>query len=298
MSQKTFIGIFVSTVLLAILANASTFLVRGIEQVVVVRMGRIVRVINEDTGIYVKWPILDQIIRLDKRVMSLNFEAIQVPTSSDEFIAVSTIAQWRIADPSMFIRAAQTEEAGAALLGQILIASVRSQAAQLTVDKVVGRALIMANCSERVDCESTGSLAGTEAAMRASQYGIDLRDFRILNISQTPNVRAQVESRMIAERLNAAELVYAEGVTTSARIAADADLQVQKIISQAQQHRDDFLAVADRQILERMTVAYNDSQEFYGFFQTMNAYEQSLGKNATLMLPTNSEFFQYLKSGK
>ncbi|MGV2069102.1 SPFH domain-containing protein [Agrobacterium sp. 22-226-1] len=147
MSQNRFIAIFVSVVLLSIFMNSSTFLVRGVEQVVVVRMGNIVQVIDDDTGLYLKWPVLDEVFRLDKRVMSLIADAIQVPTSGNEFITVSTVAQWRIIDPSMFIKTARTEAAGAALLSQILASSVRSQAAQLTVDKVAGGGLMITNCS-------------------------------------------------------------------------------------------------------------------------------------------------------
>lgn len=296
MSQTRFISIFVSLVLVSILVNTSTFLVRGIEQVVIVRLGSIAKVIDNETGLYLKWPVLDEVVRLDKRVMSLTSDAIRVPTSGNEFITVATVAQWRIADPIMFIRTAKTEAAGASLLGQILDAAVRSQAAQLSVDKIISGALVMTNCSSHKNgCATDPQSVATEIALRVHQYGIELKDFRVLGVWQTQNVREQVENRMNAERLNAAERIYADGETTSAQISAEAELKAQKILSDAQQYHDDFLAAVDREILNRFTVAYGEDQDLYAFFETMNAYKRSFGPNATLMVPANSEFFRFLQ---
>ncbi len=37
------------------------------------------------------------------------------------------------------------------------------------------------------------------------------------------------------------------------------------------------------------------SLEFYAFYQTLDAYKQTLQKNASLLLTTGSDFYRYLK---
>src|SRR5215467_13711638 len=42
--------------------------------------------------------------------------------------------------------------------------------------------------------------------------------------------------------------------------------------------------------------AYGQDPEFYAFYQTLDAYKQTLQKNASLLLTTSSDFYRYLKS--
>jgi len=41
--------------------------------------------------------------------------------------------------------------------------------------------------------------------------------------------------------------------------------------------------------------AYGQDPEFYAFYQTLDAYKQTLQKNASLLLTTGSDFYRYLK---
>jgi len=44
--------------------------------------------------------------------------------------------------------------------------------------------------------------------------------------------------------------------------------------------------------------AYGQDQEFYSFYRSLEAYEKALqGKNSTMVMTPDSEFFDYLKSG-
>ena len=298
-SQKRFIAVFISITLIAIVLNASTFLVHGVEQVVVVRMGKIVRTINNNTGLYAKWPFIDAVIRLDRRTMSMNSSSIQVPTSGNEFITVTTATKWRISDPETFVRIAKSEAAGKTLLDQMLTASLRSHAATLTVEQIVGGNLSMINCEgDDSLCKNKEQSIGYEVAAKVREYGIKLEDFRVLRVSHSPNVNQEVENRMIAERINASESVTEEGEIESAKILAEADLQVQQIISSANKFRDNYLASTNQEIIERTNEIYRLDPEFYEFFVTIKAYQDSIGQNTTLMISTDSNFLKFLETSK
>ena len=40
--------------------------------------------------------------------------------------------------------------------------------------------------------------------------------------------------------------------------------------------------------------AFEKDPEFFAFVRTLEAYEKSLGRDTTVILPSDSEFFQYL----
>lgn len=297
MSQKTFFSFFFILVGGLALLNASSFIVRGVEQVVVVRMGEIVQTVNDKTGLYFKLPILDSVIRLDKRTISMTSQPIQVPTSGKDFITITTSAKWRIDDPTRFIKVAKNEGAGERLLNQMLASSVRSLAATMTVQQIVGGELSMIQCTGKHGCQKQ-SPSSKNLVARAKEYGIALEDFRVLDVSHTPNVLKEVENRMIAARLNASESVIESSKIMSADIAAKASLEEQKILSQAQTFYDNYLVKTDKQLLEKSRKVYQENPEFYAFFNTVNAYTDAIGKNTTLMISSDSRFFTHLNAQK
>ena len=297
MSQKTFFTFFFLIVGGLALLNASSFIVRGVEQVVVVRMGEIVQTINDKTGLYFKLPILDSVISLDKRTISMTSQPIQVPTSGKDFITITTSAKWRIADPTRFIKVAKNETAGELLLNQMLAASVRSLAATLSVQQIVGGELSMIQCSTNQDCQNHNPIS-KNLVSRAKEYGITLEDFRVLDVSHTPNVLKEVENRMIAARLNASESVIESGKIISAEIAAQANLEEQEVLSQAQTYYDNYLVKAEKQVLEKARSIYQENPDFYAFFSTVNTYQEAIGSNTTLMISSDSRFFKHLNAQK
>ena len=55
---------------------------------------------------------------------------------------------------------------------------------------------------------------------------------------------------------------------------------------------------ADARATEVYAEAYNVDPEFYRFLKTMESYKQVLDKDSTLVLSTESEFFNFLESTK
>jgi membrane protease subunit HflK len=53
---------------------------------------------------------------------------------------------------------------------------------------------------------------------------------------------------------------------------------------------------ADAEAADIYADAYSRDGEFYGFYQTLEAYKQTLQKNSSLLLTTDSDFYRYLKN--
>ena len=54
----------------------------------------------------------------------------------------------------------------------------------------------------------------------------------------------------------------------------------------------------DAEALKIYAQAYEKDPEFYSFVRTLEAYGKSLGKGTTVVLPIDSEFFQYFSPPK
>ncbi len=125
--------------------------------------------------------------------------------------------------------------------------------------------------------------------------GIELVDVRIKRINYIDSVRAQVESRMIAERQSIAARFRAEGQGRSQEILGDMERQLRTIRSEAERTAQGVIGKADAEATRIYGSAYSADAEFYSFFKTLESYK-SLGDNTTLMIDAQSDYFRYLQN--
>ena len=78
------------------------------------------------------------------------------------------------------------------------------------------------------------------------------------------------------------------------------DKELQQITSEAYRVAQEVRGKADAEAAKIYADAYGVDPDFYAFTQTLEAYNESLGKDASLLLTTDSEFMKYFKglSGK
>jgi modulator of FtsH protease HflC len=301
MAQKRFILLFVGVVFSLLLVNATTFVVRGVEQAVVVRFGRIVQVIQSEPGLYFKWPIIEYVEKFDKRIIIQEIGPLRVPAKENKFIFISSVAHWRIKDPGKFLQSARTEENGALILEQILNATIRDQVSRHTISEVAAGRSAIQSCSGLSQGQEPDTLCtrgqGTviaELEQQASDYGVDLLGLETLRI--TPNVRQDVESRMIAERQSAADQLRSEGQSISTQILGGINFDVEKIISEARRRADEVRIKTEGSVYGMYAKAYETAPEFYSFFKTLDSYKSAINSNTTLMLRADSKFYGLLEA--
>ena len=102
---------------------------------------------------------------------------------------------------------------------------------------------------------------------------------------------------MRAEREREAADEIARGNEAAQRARAIADRTVVETVSEAQKNSEIIRGEADAKRNAIFAKAYGRDPEFFAFRRSLTAYEKSLlGKNSTLVLSPDSEFFDYLKS--
>jgi membrane protease subunit HflC len=100
---------------------------------------------------------------------------------------------------------------------------------------------------------------------------------------------------MIAERKQIAEKFRSEGRGEAQKILGEKERDLQEIQSVAYRKAQETKGKADAEATIIYAEAYGVDPEFYSFVQTLEIYNESLGKENTLILSTDSEFLKFIK---
>ena len=91
-----------------IIVSSMAFTVDQTEQVFITEFGKPVgQTINSDpsnnqAGLHWKLPFIQQVNRIEKRILEWDGPATEMPTRDKLYISVDNFARWRIADPKTY----------------------------------------------------------------------------------------------------------------------------------------------------------------------------------------------------
>jgi membrane protease subunit HflC len=299
-------------VALAFAVFSSAFVIDQAEQGIIVQFGEPIGDVIAEPGLHWRVPFIQEVRRFDRRLLAWDGDVSQIPTLGREFIVVDTTARWRIAEPLQFLRAVRDEAGARTRLDDILDSVVRDIVSGTELEEIVRSADWEVDLSSLAD-EEAAALAEANlerpskgrgqlerdmlaAASRLMPgFGIELVDVRIKRINYIESVRAQVESRMIAERQSIAARFRSEGEGRSQEILGEMERELRRIRSEAERTAQEIVGKADAEATGIYGTAYGVDPEFYTFFKTLESYD-ALGENTTLMIDANSDFFRYLQS--
>jgi membrane protease subunit HflC len=134
-----------------------------------------------------------------------------------------------------------------------------------------------------------------QASGKLSQFGIELVDVKIKRINYIEDVRQAVYNRMIAERNQIAEKYRAEGMGEASNIRGEKEKELQVIKSQAYKDAQTIKGEADAAATKIYADSYGADPDFYAFVKTMEVYKETMSKDSTLILSTDSDFMKYFK---
>ncbi|MGA1614221.1 MAG: SPFH domain-containing protein, partial [Lutimaribacter sp.] len=92
MKKSTFI--LPGIVLVFVAAMSSLFVVDEREKALVLQFGQI-KSVHEEPGLYFKIPLIQEVVRYDDRILSLDTEVIEVTPSDDRRLVVDAFARYR-----------------------------------------------------------------------------------------------------------------------------------------------------------------------------------------------------------
>ena len=278
------IGLFAALVILSM----SFFTVDQREYALVFRLGEIISV-KKEPGLYFKVPLVDNLKKFDKRIITLDWEEpAKFNTSENKYMMVDSFVKGRIIDPAKYYVSIREggEAAAEDRLSKVVNAGFRAEFGKRTVHDVIAgeRTAIMDNLRKRADAE-------------ARQIGIQVVDVRLKRVDYSEEISKSVFDRMIAERKRIANQLRSEGSAASEKIRADADKQREVIIAEAFRDAQKMKGEGDAKAAEIYAGAYGKNPEFYAFYRSQQAYKNSFNsKSDVLVLDPKSEFFKYMRS--
>ncbi|MHA7850896.1 protease modulator HflC [Roseobacter sp. AzwK-3b] len=278
-----------SAMLLPILAiavvgfMASIFIVDEREKALVLQFGQIKQVV-EEPGLGFKLPLIQEVVKYDDRILSLDTDTIEVTPSDDRRLVVDAFARYRITDVVQFRQAVGVGGIRTAedRLSSILNAQIREV---LGADQVT---------SDTILSPQRGDLARrirANARASAESLGLEIVDVRLKQTNLPQQNLDATFARMRAEREREAADEIARGNEAAQRVRAAADRTVVETVSQAEREAEITRGEADAERTRIYAEAFGDSPEFFTFYRSLSAMERSLqGDNSTLVFSPDSEF--------
>ena len=267
-----------------VLLYLSAFTVRQTELAIKFRFGEIVRA-DYEPGLHFMTPLVNNIRKFDRRVLTRNFPSEQFLTSEGKILAIDFYVKWRIDDVARYYQAtAGDEESASGRLGAIVKDALKGVIAQRTIQQVV--------VADRA--EFTGDVVRIVSS-NSTELGIALVDIRVKKIDLPGEVSESVFNRMAQNFRQQAAQLRAEGQQSYEQLRAEADRKRTEIVSTATRNAQIVRGEADAKAADIYARAYGRNAEFYSFYRSLEAYRSSIGQSGDIMvISPDSEFFKYL----
>ena len=272
------------------LAYSSIFVVDERQKALVLQFGQ-VRDVKEDPGLAFKLPFIQQVVRYDDRILSLDTMPLEVTPLDDRRLVVDAFARYRIINVVQFRQAVGT---GGILTAEGRLERILNAALREVLGSVNSNAVLSA---DRIELMTRITDA---AKLESKGLGIEIVDVRIKRADLPNQNLAATFRRMQAERERMAADERARGQEAAQIVRAEADRKSVEIVSGAKKEAEIIRGKADALTTKIFADAVGRDPEFYAFTRSLMAYEQSMtGSNTTMVISPDSEFFDYIKeSGK
>lgn len=280
-------SIFVGGTLILILS--SIFIVDERQKALVLQFGQI-KSVKENPGLAFKLPFIQDVVRYDDRILSLDTVPTEVTPSDDRRLVVDAFARYRISDVVQFRQAVG--------VGGLRAAEDRLEGIlNPVIREVLGSEGVTSNTILSADRAELMSRITQQARARALPLGLEVVDVRLKQTNLPEQNLDATFSRMRAEREREAADEIARGMEAAQRLRAQADRTVVELVSDATRKSEIVRGEADAERNAIFAKAYGEDAEFFEFYRSINAYGKALGgDNSTMVVRPDSEFFNYLKS--
>lgn len=307
----TVLAVLIGTVLF------SMYTVDETQQAVITRFGRVEGEPVKDAGLHFKMPFVDVVHRFPKNLQEWDGERGEIPTKNKTYIWVDAFAMWRIDKPIDFFKKCERVDKALNIIGDIIDPAVKNLIASYDLIEAVR------NTNREFDYDIVDLEGGSEtgkmqaerinytisvgrntitkqileqAKAKLENYGIDLVDVKIKRIIYRDDVQQSVFDRMIAERTQIVERFRSEGRGEAQKIKGDKEKELKRITSEAYRTAQKVKGEADGKVTKIYADAFGKDPEFYSFTRALEIYNQSMDKDSTIVLSTDSEFLKYLES--
>ena len=272
-------------IVLAIITYLSLFTVKEINQAIVLQFGNPKKVITT-AGLQWKIPFVQNVVFLDRRILSLDPAPEEVIASDQKRLIVDAYSRFTIVDPLKFYISVGNEMVARSRLATIINSRIRN---------VLGKQSLATLLSEERGRQMAIIQEGVNE--EAKKFGIKIIDVRIKRADLPQANSEAIYKRMQTEREREAKEFRARGAEMAVTITSTADKEVTVILANADKQSEIMKGEGDGIRNKIFADAYGRDPEFFSFYRAMQAYEKALiGGETTMILSPDSDFFKYFGS--
>ena len=269
-------------ILIGVVVFQSLFVVKEINQAIVLQFGNPKRIITEP-GLKVKLPFIQNVVYLDRRVLNLDNQPEEVIAADQKRLIVDAFARFLIVDPLKFYISVGNERVARSRLSTIINSRIRG---------VLGTQELATLLSTERAKQMT--IIQNDVNEEAKSFGIKIVDVRIKRADLPQANSEAIYKRMQTERQREAKEFRAEGAEIAAKITSTADKDVTVLLANANKQSQIFKGEGDGQRNKIFANAFGKDPKFFSFYRAMQAYEKALiGGETSLILSPDSEFFKF-----
>ncbi len=296
-----------------------SYTVSPTEQVIITQFGEPQGDPISEPGLHFKKPFIQVVNRIPRNILPWDGDRNDMPTRDKLYISVDTFARWRITDPLVYFRRLRNERSADSRIEDILGSATRGIIGKHDLIEIVRTEKDRKTIKDKVLDEMTEGQSGNigvlpkinkgrgileseikaEAQADLQQLGIELLDVRFKRINYNQDVVEKIYVRMISERQQIASKFRSEGEGEAARIMGNKERELNGISSEAYKEVQTIKGQADAKASQIYARAYGQNpkaSELYEFIKSMEMYRNTIGKQSTLVLSTDSDLFKFLKS--
>ncbi len=310
--KKAIIAIVVIVVLFVI--NSGFYILNPAEQAIIVQFGKPIGETKTDAGLYFKTPVIQEVIKFDKRILEWDGRSNEIPTKDNKYIHIDAFARWRISDPLAFYKAVKNQMIAQSRLDDLLDGLVRDEITTFTLNEIIQSSERKHRIQQFETTESEAKqkvdetdivlgarlrimeniLANVSLRLEDLNLGIDVVDVQFKRIDYNREVRQKVFGRMISEQNQIAEKYRASGEGEKQKILGNLDKRKKEVLSSAYLKSQEIKGSADAEAVQIYARTYGKSPEFFRFMRTLESYRETFDPSTKLILSTKNKYLKYL----
>ncbi|MCG2722611.1 MAG: slipin family protein [Thermodesulfovibrionales bacterium] len=201
----SFMGYLLVVILIIYFFSSAIKILREYERGVVFRLGRVIPV--KGPGLVIIWPIIDKLVRVSLRTVTMDVPSQDVITKDNISVAVNAVVYFRVMEPIKAI----TE------IEDFYFAT--SQIAQTTLRSILGQSQLDELLSNR---EQVNAELQKVIDFQTEPWGIKVTAVEVKNVDLPVEMQRAIAKQAEAERERRAKVIHAEGEFQASQKLADA----------------------------------------------------------------------------
>ena len=309
--NKNYLNI-IGVAVIIVLMN-SFFIVTEKEQAIKIEFGKPIGGPIVKSGLHFKVPLIQTVIKFDKRVLEWDGIANEIPTKDNKYILIDTFARWKISNALEFYKSAKNEMLAQSRLDDIIDGAVRDEISNRSMGEIVRSSdrkmeiyISDVKGSDEASDEDLAIIGARKdiiqsilnkvsSKLEELNMGIEIVDVQIKRVSYNKQVQTKLFNRMVSEQNMIAEKYRAQGEGKKQEILGKQIQKEKEIISGAYLKSQRIKGTADAKATEIYAKAYGKSPELYNYYKTLETYKKTLDPSTYFILSTDNKYLNFLE---